>query len=85
MISNAICIPFFLQDDFKPIFTDLSYMNRALHLASLARGQTRPNPIVGCVIVDKAGTVVGEGWHVKAGIPLAFGSPRSLDMTYITI
>ena len=47
--------------------SDRQYMRRAVHLASLALGKTRPNPCVGCVIVDVNGTIVGEGWHQKAG------------------
>lgn len=45
---------------------DISFMQRALNLAELARGKTSPNPIVGAVIVrdDK---VIGEGHHEKAG------------------
>ena len=46
---------------------DSFFMQRALSLASRALGCTRPNPCVGCVIVDKNGTIVGEGWHRKAG------------------
>jgi diaminohydroxyphosphoribosylaminopyrimidine deaminase/5-amino-6-(5-phosphoribosylamino)uracil reductase len=34
-------------------------------------GKTRPNPIVGCVVVNDAGEVVGEGFHPKAGEPHA--------------
>ncbi|MBC9783334.1 bifunctional diaminohydroxyphosphoribosylaminopyrimidine deaminase/5-amino-6-(5-phosphoribosylamino)uracil reductase RibD [Heliobacterium chlorum] len=49
---------------------DKQYMARALELASLARGRTSPNPVVGCVIV-KDGQVVGEGYHEKAGTPHA--------------
>ena len=47
--------------------SDSAFMWRALELAAKARGHTRPNPIVGCVIVDKEGKIVGEGWHAKAG------------------
>ena len=48
---------------------DIFYMRRALHLASLARGRTRPNPMVGCVIVDPTlDAIVGEGYHIKAGM-----------------
>jgi diaminohydroxyphosphoribosylaminopyrimidine deaminase/5-amino-6-(5-phosphoribosylamino)uracil reductase len=43
---------------------------RALELAELGRGTTRPNPLVGCVIV-RDGEVVGEGWHVRQGEPHA--------------
>ena len=47
--------------------TDKEYMQMALKLAEEGRGYTSPNPIVGCVIVDEAGTVVGRGYHHKAG------------------
>lgn len=46
-------------------------MSRALELAARGRGRTSPNPLVGCVIVDEAGEVVGEGWHPYAGGPHA--------------
>ncbi|MCL6106286.1 MAG: bifunctional diaminohydroxyphosphoribosylaminopyrimidine deaminase/5-amino-6-(5-phosphoribosylamino)uracil reductase RibD [Actinobacteria bacterium] len=45
---------------------DISFMQRALNLAELARGRTSPNPIVGAVIV-KDGNVIGEGYHQRAG------------------
>ena len=45
---------------------DKMYMRRAIELATRATGKTSPNPCVGCVIV-RNGTVVGEGWHTKAG------------------
>ncbi len=45
---------------------DISFMQRALNLAELARGRTSPNPIVGAVIV-KDGDVIGEGYHQRAG------------------
>jgi len=41
-------------------------MRRALQLAERGRGATRPNPIVGAVVV-KDGRIVGEGWHRAAG------------------
>ncbi len=40
---------------------------RVLELAARGRFSVSPNPRVGCVIVDAAGTVVGEGWHDRAG------------------
>ena len=46
-------------------------MRRALALAARAAGDTFPNPVVGCVIVDDDGVVVGEGYHPKAGEPHA--------------
>jgi diaminohydroxyphosphoribosylaminopyrimidine deaminase/5-amino-6-(5-phosphoribosylamino)uracil reductase len=39
------------------------WMRRALELARRGIGVTSPNPAVGCVILDCAGQVVGEGWH----------------------
>jgi len=42
---------------------DTDWMERALELARRGMGVTSPNPAVGCVIVDRAGQVVGEGWH----------------------
>lgn len=50
--------------------TDTKYMKRALTLAKKGLGKTQPNPVVGCVIV-KNGSVIGEGWHKKAGGPHA--------------
>jgi diaminohydroxyphosphoribosylaminopyrimidine deaminase/5-amino-6-(5-phosphoribosylamino)uracil reductase len=42
---------------------DTYWMKRALELARRGIGVTSPNPAVGCVILDCAGQVVGEGWH----------------------
>jgi diaminohydroxyphosphoribosylaminopyrimidine deaminase/5-amino-6-(5-phosphoribosylamino)uracil reductase len=42
------------------------HMLRALRLAERGRGATRPNPVVGAVLV-RGGRVVGEGWHSAAG------------------
>ena len=50
---------------------DLAAMHRAIALAELGLGTTSPNPIVGCVIVGADGSVVGEGYHVRAGQPHA--------------
>ena len=38
-------------------------MERALELARRGIALTSPNPAVGCVILDRAGQVAGEGWH----------------------
>lgn len=46
-------------------------MRRAIELAARGLGSTSPNPVVGCVITDASGTVVGEGWHERAGGPHA--------------
>lgn len=49
---------------------DRQHMARALELAERGLYTSTPNPRVGCVIVQ-AGTVVGEGWHERAGEPHA--------------
>ncbi|MDD4278641.1 MAG: bifunctional diaminohydroxyphosphoribosylaminopyrimidine deaminase/5-amino-6-(5-phosphoribosylamino)uracil reductase RibD [Candidatus Sumerlaeales bacterium] len=49
---------------------DKFYMERAISLARNAYGKTRPNPMVGAVIV-KDDRIIGEGWHEKAGTPHA--------------
>ena len=46
-------------------------MIRAIRLASLGRGFTSPNPLVGAVILDKKGKLISEGFHQKAGMPHA--------------
>lgn len=48
-----------------------SAMRRALALAARGLGSTSPNPVVGCVVLDRAGRPVGEGWHQRAGGPHA--------------
>jgi diaminohydroxyphosphoribosylaminopyrimidine deaminase / 5-amino-6-(5-phosphoribosylamino)uracil reductase len=45
-------------------------LERALELAERGRGTTKPNPVVGAVVV-RDGDVVGEGWHERAGGPHA--------------
>jgi diaminohydroxyphosphoribosylaminopyrimidine deaminase/5-amino-6-(5-phosphoribosylamino)uracil reductase len=45
-------------------------LERALELAERGRGTTKPNPVVGAVVV-RDGEVVGEGWHQRAGGPHA--------------
>jgi diaminohydroxyphosphoribosylaminopyrimidine deaminase/5-amino-6-(5-phosphoribosylamino)uracil reductase len=49
----------------------IGYMQRALALAERGRGRTTPNPMVGAVIVDGEGVVVGRGAHEFAGGPHA--------------
>ena len=45
-------------------------LERALELAERGRGTTKPNPVVGAVVVRDGG-VVGEGSHQRAGGPHA--------------
>jgi diaminohydroxyphosphoribosylaminopyrimidine deaminase/5-amino-6-(5-phosphoribosylamino)uracil reductase len=49
---------------------DARHLQRAIELAAAARGHTSPNPLVGAVVV-KAGEVIGEGFHERAGEPHA--------------
>ncbi len=49
----------------------MNYLMRAIELAERGRATTRPNPVVGAVVVSAAGQVVGEGWHVRRGEPHA--------------
>ena len=45
------------------------WMERALQLAALGRCTTSPNPMVGAVVLDTHGQLVGEGFHRAAGQP----------------
>jgi diaminohydroxyphosphoribosylaminopyrimidine deaminase/5-amino-6-(5-phosphoribosylamino)uracil reductase len=71
--------------------SDIKFMKRALSLARKGIGKTSPNPAVGCVIV-KDDTIIGEGWHRKAGTPhaeihalnMAGEAARGADM-YVTL
>jgi diaminohydroxyphosphoribosylaminopyrimidine deaminase / 5-amino-6-(5-phosphoribosylamino)uracil reductase len=49
---------------------DHAFMARAIALTERGRDTATPNPSVGCVIV-KAGRILGEGWHERAGEPHA--------------
>ena len=44
-------------------------MQRAIALAEKGLGKTAPNPIVGAVIIDAAGNIVGEGFHDRVNSP----------------
>jgi diaminohydroxyphosphoribosylaminopyrimidine deaminase/5-amino-6-(5-phosphoribosylamino)uracil reductase len=46
-------------------------MAEAIALAEAARGRSAPNPNVGCLIVSKAGKVVGRGATSTGGRPHA--------------
>lgn len=59
------------DSEFTGLERDARHMRRALQLAARGLGRTRPNPAVGCIIVDKDGVVVGEGFHPRAGEPHA--------------
>ena len=43
------------------------YMEHAINLAKRGFGMVEPNPMVGCVIVNDHGEIIGEGWHRQYG------------------
>lgn len=49
------------------MLTDEIYMRRALDLARNGQLDASPNPMVGAVIVDSHGRIIGEGWHRRCG------------------
>ena len=51
--------------------THKRWMMRALCLASLGKGLTSPNPLVGAVILNEKGKLISEGFHQKSGMPHA--------------
>ena len=67
-------------------------MRRAIDLALRGWGATRPNPMVGCVLVEN-GLVTSEGFHAKDGGPHAeriaiasrMGNPAAGASLYITM
>lgn len=42
-------------------------MKRCIELAKKGEGSVSPNPMVGCVVYDKNGNVISEGYHKKYG------------------
>jgi diaminohydroxyphosphoribosylaminopyrimidine deaminase/5-amino-6-(5-phosphoribosylamino)uracil reductase len=51
--------------------TEDEAMRRAIAQAARGLGTTSPNPVVGCLLLDPSGQVVGEGFHAYAGGPHA--------------
>jgi pyrimidine deaminase RibD-like protein len=57
---------------------DRYWMQRALELARRGIAVTSPNPAVGCVILDRAGQVGGEGRQGrKCAILIRFHGPKA--------
>lgn len=50
---------------------ELRALVRACELAARGVGTALPNPVVGCVLLDPAGGIIGEGFHERAGGPHA--------------
>jgi len=70
---------------------DEAMMRRALVLAEKGLFTTTPNPRVGCV-VTQGESIVGEGWHEKAGAPhaeiealMAAGDSARLATVYVNL
>lgn len=71
---------------------DEQMMRRALELAGRGLGRVEPNPLVGAVVVDPKGTILGEGWHEYYGGPHAevralegLGTAASGATLYVTL
>ena len=62
-------------------------MERAIELAWRGWGRVHPNPLVGAVVLDAAGAVVGEGFHGEFGGPHAerveFHHPATQELVEI--
>lgn len=70
---------------------DHAMMARALRLAERGAYTTKPNPMVGCVLVH-GDEVIGEGWHQRKGeahaevLALQAAGPRAQGATaYVTL
>ena len=50
---------------------DSFFMSKALRLAERGRATTSPNPMVGALVVDRDGVIVGRGAHARPGGPHA--------------
>ncbi len=65
------------------------WMRRSIQLALLADGRTSPNPLVGAIVLDSSGRLVGEGFHSGAGNPhaeieaLTQAGEKSIDGTIV--
>ncbi len=51
--------------------SDNFFMKKALRLALMGAGMTSPNPLVGAVVVNGDGVIVGKGYHQQVGGPHA--------------
>jgi diaminohydroxyphosphoribosylaminopyrimidine deaminase/5-amino-6-(5-phosphoribosylamino)uracil reductase len=51
--------------------SDTAWLTAAIALSQRSRGQTAPNPNVGCILLDTHGRVAGRGWTRPGGRPHA--------------
>jgi len=47
------------------------YMKKCFKLALKGEGKTSPNPLVGCVVLDKNEKEISNGYHKESGLPHA--------------
>lgn len=45
----------------------ITLMDKCIELAKQAQGDTSPNPLVGCVVLNEQGEVISTGYHKKYG------------------
>ena len=50
------------------ISADELFLRQALELAARGQGLASPNPLVGALVVDERGRIVGSGTHIYAGL-----------------
>ena len=48
-------------------YTHEQCMRMCFSLAKKGKGRVSPNPMVGCVVLDKNGNIVSKGYHKKYG------------------
>ena len=46
---------------------DIKYMRECFRLAMKGKGKVAPNPLVGCVVLNKYGKLITKGYHHKYG------------------
>lgn len=49
------------------LIQDEKYMKECFKLAMKGRGKVAPNPMVGCIVLNKDGSVISKGYHHKYG------------------
>ena len=47
--------------------SDIKYMKKCFALALRGKGKVSPNPLVGCVVLNREGKVISTGYHKKYG------------------
>ena len=45
----------------------ITLMDKCIELAKQAQGDTSPNPLVGCIILNPQGEIISTGYHKKYG------------------